>query len=82
LIIVGVILFVITYMISTYHEIDHSEIGFRYDYITGISMLIVFITSFVLFDEDKIKESKSKNKFSLNKHEKDTDFLFLLWLRL
>jgi hypothetical protein len=58
--IVGVILLVVTYMISTYHETDHPGIGFNYAYITGISMLIVFITSFVLFGKYRIKESKSK----------------------
>ncbi|MDO8640330.1 MAG: hypothetical protein AABX09_00095 [Thermoproteota archaeon] len=58
--IVGVILLVATYVISTYHETDHPGIGFNYAYITGISMLIVFITSFVLFGKDRIKESKSK----------------------
>jgi len=58
--IVGVILLITTYVISTYHETDHPGIGFNYAYITGISMLIVFITSFVLFGKERIKESKSK----------------------
>ena len=58
--IVGLILLVATYIIYNNHEIDQSEIGFNYAYITGISMLIVFITSFVLFSKDRIKESKSK----------------------
>jgi multidrug transporter EmrE-like cation transporter len=39
---------------------DHSGVGFNYAYLTGISMLIVFITSFVLFGKDRLKESKSK----------------------
>ena len=58
--IVGVILLIITYVISNYHEMDHPEIGFNYAYIIGIFMLIVFITSFVLFGKDRIKESKSR----------------------
>ena len=58
--IVGVILLVATYVISIYHESDHLGTGFNYAYITGISMLIVFITSFVLFGKDRIKELKSK----------------------
>ena len=47
-------------MIYTYHETDHPETRFNYAYITGISMLIVFITSFVLFGKDRIKELKYK----------------------
>ncbi|MGI0057615.1 MAG: hypothetical protein ACREAK_09635 [Nitrosarchaeum sp.] len=58
--VVGVILLIATYVISNYHENNHPEIGFNYAYITGISMLIVFITSFVLFGKDRIKESKSR----------------------
>jgi hypothetical protein len=58
--IVGIILLVATYVIYTYHETNHPGTGFNYAYITGISMLIVFITSFVLFGKDRIKESKSK----------------------
>jgi Mg2+ and Co2+ transporter CorA len=58
--IVGIVLLVATYVISNYHEMNHSGIGFNYAYITGISMLIVFIASFVLFGKDRIKESKSK----------------------
>jgi hypothetical protein len=58
--IVGMILLIATYLISNYHEMVHPGIGFNYAYITGISMLIVFITSFVLFGKDRIKESKSK----------------------
>ncbi|MCE9651929.1 MAG: hypothetical protein K8Q89_02560 [Nitrosarchaeum sp.] len=57
---IGVILLVVTYVIYNYHKIDGSVIGFNYAYITGISMLIVFITSFVLFGKGRIKESKSK----------------------
>jgi multidrug transporter EmrE-like cation transporter len=57
---VGVILLIATYVISNYHEMDHPEVGFNYAYLTGISMLIVFITSFVLFGKDRLKESKSK----------------------
>jgi len=58
--IVGMVLLAATYLISTYHETNHFGIGFNYAYITGISMLIVFIASFVLFGKDRIKESKSK----------------------
>jgi len=57
--IIGMILLVATYLISN-HEPNLPEIGFNYAYITGISMLIVFILSFVLFGKDRMKESKSK----------------------
>lgn len=58
--IIGVVLLAVTYLISNYHETTHPGIGFNYAYITGISMLIVFIASFVLFGKDRMKESKSK----------------------
>ncbi|MCV0412478.1 hypothetical protein [Nitrosarchaeum sp.] len=57
--IVGMILLAATYLIST-REINLPGIGFNFAYITGISMLIVFITSFILFGKERIKESKSK----------------------
>jgi len=58
--IVGIILLITTYVIANYHKMDHPGFGFNYAYITGISMLIVFITSFILFGKDRIKELKSK----------------------
>jgi len=58
--IVGAILLAVTYLIYNYHETEHPGIGFNYAYITGISMMIVFITSFVLFGMERLKESKSK----------------------
>jgi len=58
--IIGMILLAATYLIYNYHETDHPGIGFNYAYITGISMLIVFIASFVLFGLDRLKESKTK----------------------
>lgn len=57
--IVGMLLLATTYLISN-HETSLPRIGFNYAYITGISMLIVFILSFVLFGKDRMKESKSK----------------------
>ncbi|MFB5608637.1 MAG: hypothetical protein ACE5Q5_00250 [Nitrosarchaeum sp.] len=58
--IVGFVLLVSTYVISNYPEINPSGTEFNYAYITGISMLIVFVASFVLFGMERIKESKSK----------------------
>ncbi|MBS3923456.1 MAG: hypothetical protein KGZ37_09970 [Nitrosarchaeum sp.] len=57
--VIGMILLAATYLISN-HETNLPGIGFSYAYITGISMLIVFIASFVLFGKERIKESKSK----------------------
>ncbi len=56
--ILGVILLIATLIIHTYHEQDHSGIGFNYAYVTGIAMLIVFLGSFILFNKDKLKDSK------------------------
>jgi len=54
----GVVLLVATFTIHVYHEQDHSGIGFNYAYVTGITMLIVFSASFLLFNKDKLKDSK------------------------
>jgi uncharacterized membrane protein YphA (DoxX/SURF4 family) len=56
--ILGVILLVATFAIHTYHEQDHPGIGFNYAYLTGIAMLAVFLGSFILFNKDKLKDSK------------------------
>jgi multidrug transporter EmrE-like cation transporter len=56
--ILGVILLIATFIIQTYHEQDHPGIGFNYAYVTGIAMLIVFVVSFLLFNKDKLKDSK------------------------
>ncbi len=56
--ILGVILLIVTFIIHAYHEQDHPGIGFNYAYVTGIAVLIVFLTSFILFNKDKLKDSK------------------------
>ncbi len=56
--ILGVILLIATFIIQTYHEQDHPGDGFNYAYVTGIAMLIVFVVSFLLFNKDKLKDSK------------------------
>ena len=56
--ILGVILLVATFVIHAYHEQDHSGIGFNYAYLTGIAMLAVFLASFILFNKDKLIDSK------------------------
>jgi len=56
--ILGVVLLLATLIIYFYHEQDHSGIGFNYAYVTGIAMLIAFSASFLLFNKDKLKDSK------------------------
>jgi len=41
------------------HEPDQSDEEFNYVYVTGITMLTVFMASFVLFNKDRWKKSKS-----------------------
>ena len=56
--ILGVIFLLATFTIHVYHEQDHSGIGFNYAYVPGIAMLIAFSASFLLFNKDKLKDSK------------------------
>ncbi|MFB5603029.1 MAG: hypothetical protein ACE5RK_01335 [Candidatus Nitrosomaritimum aestuariumsis] len=56
--ILGIILLVVTFLIHTYHEQDHPGIGFNFAYVTGIAMLIAFLASFLLFNKEKLKDSK------------------------
>ena len=56
--ILGVILLIATFVIHSYHNQDHPEIGFNYAYVTGIAMLIAFLASFILFNKDKLIDSK------------------------
>ena len=57
--ILGIILLASTFLIHTYHEQDHSGVGFNFAYVTGIAMLVVFLTSFILFNKDKLKDPKT-----------------------
>jgi uncharacterized membrane protein YphA (DoxX/SURF4 family) len=56
--ILGVILLIATFAIHSYHNQDHPGIGFNYAYVTGIAMLIAFLASFILFNKDKLIDSK------------------------
>ena len=56
--ILGIILLAATFLIHTYHEQDHPGIGFNFAYVTGIAMLIAFLGSFLLFNKEKLKNSK------------------------
>jgi hypothetical protein len=56
--ILGVILLIVTLIIHTYHQQDHEGYGFNYAYVTGIAMLIVFLISFIMFNKEKLIDSK------------------------
>ena len=56
--ILGVVLLIATFVIHAYHEQDHPGSGFNYAYVTGVAMLLVFSISFILFNKDKLVDSK------------------------
>jgi len=55
--IIGIALLVITFIIQIQHEQDQST-DFNFAYVSGISMLIIFSLSFILFNKEKLKDSK------------------------
>jgi len=55
--IIGVILLVITFLINFYHQEDHPGVGFNYAYVSGVTMLIMFSISFIMFTKDRLKSS-------------------------
>ena len=56
--ILGVVLLIITFVIHVFHEQDHPGSGFNYAYVTGVAMLLVFSISFILFNKEKLVDSK------------------------
>ncbi len=56
---IGVALLLATLGIQYLYEPDQSGEEFSYAYVTGIAMLAVFMASFVLFNKDRWKKSKS-----------------------
>ena len=56
--ILGIVLLILTFGIHTFHEQDHPGGGFNYAYVTGIAMLIVFSISFIIFNKEKLVDSK------------------------
>ena len=56
--ILGVVLLITTFIIYTFHEENNPNNGFNFAYVTGIAMLIVFSISFILFNKDKLGDSK------------------------
>ena len=55
--IIGVILLVVTILINYHHQEDHPGIGFNYAYVTGIAMLVVFLSSFIIFTKKNLKQN-------------------------
>ena len=56
--VLGVILLITTIAINHYHQNTHPGEGFNFAYITGIAMVIVFMTSFIKFNYEKLKKPK------------------------
>ncbi|MDH3277331.1 MAG: hypothetical protein OEL77_02145 [Nitrosopumilus sp.] len=56
--ILGIVLLIFTFVIHTFHEQNHPGVGFNYAYVTGIAMLLVFSISFILFNKDKLGNTK------------------------
>ena len=57
---IGAILLAITIGLF-YFQDDYSEENFNYTYVTGIAMVIVFAASLIIFNKNKIDESRSKS---------------------
>ena len=55
--IIGVILLVTTILINYYHQEDHPGIGFNYAYVSGVAMLLVFLSSFIIFTKKNLKQN-------------------------
>lgn len=55
--VIGVILLIATILINYYHQQDHPDVGFNYAYATGVAMLAVFITSFLIFTKKNLKQN-------------------------
>ena len=56
--ILGIILLAATFFLHSSYTEQNNENDFNFAYVTGIAMLIVFITSFLLFNKEKLKDSK------------------------
>jgi Mg2+ and Co2+ transporter CorA len=55
--IIGVVLLAMTFLINYYHQQVYPNVEFNYAYISGIAMLAVLSTSFVMFTKDRLKDS-------------------------
>lgn len=52
----GLVLLGFTILINQYHQTENLGEGFNYAYVTGIAMVIVFMTSFVKFNFEKLRK--------------------------
>lgn len=55
----GLALLASTILINQYHQSEHPGQGFNYAYVTGIAMVIIFLTSFVKFNFEKLRKPKN-----------------------
>ena len=55
--IIGVILLAVTILINYYHQEDHPGVGFNYAYVSGVAMLVVFLSSFIIFTKKNLKQN-------------------------
>ena len=46
-----------TFLINYYHQQVYPNVEFNYAYISGVAMLAVLSTSFVMFTKDRLKDS-------------------------
>lgn len=56
--ILGIVLLIMTFVINTHHQQNHPGTGFNYAYVTGIGMLLAFSISFLIFNKEKLGDSK------------------------
>lgn len=56
--ILGLVLLAATILINQYHQTDQQGQGFNYAYVTGIAMVVVFMTTFVKFNFEKLRKPK------------------------
>ncbi len=56
--ILGIILLVATFALHNNYSENATDNEFNYAYVTGIAMLIAFLASFVIFNKEKLKDSK------------------------
>jgi len=52
----GVVLLVVTFLVNYYHQETHPDIGFNYAYVPGITMLALFLASFIIFTKDRLRD--------------------------
>ena len=57
--ILGIILLVCTFALNNSYTENHFQNEFNFAYVTGIAMLIVFLASFIIFNKEKLKDSKN-----------------------